>query len=405
MQMTHLDHDSMTHYYAQGQALTRLDELFCSIPSWWLTRMQSNVRIQGDPIILARSGLSDHVAVRWTSSDGYVSDQATKISRAQTKHPLYARALATRVNNLGADWLGSLPYDQQLRIWVRLFREASQVVRDHESMNGSKVGRAVIFRRMVRALWTNEVGDALALQAKHRLARVHLLVEGPKVLMAKPHEFAVEHDKALTDLTSAELRASKAIIANPATKEGTRRMERRRQDGLERKLKLWAPRGKTKRLHALVDSRSLDIVTDPPRILEGLAEYWGDVFRARDGDPGAASELIDRFPMNEPMGDPSPPVVRDIARVLQVTGDSTPGPDGIPYSAWRAAQPMVLPFLREGLDRLQTRRPMSDDFNINLGFFLPRGDKAEDTVGVNARPTLVARSRRRTPLTRSSLGR
>ena len=43
---------------------------------------------------------------------------------------------------------------------------------------------------------------------------------------------------------------------------------------------------------------------------------------------------------------------------------------------------MVLPFLREGLDRLQTRRPMSDDFNINLGFFLPRGDKAEDTVGV-----------------------
>ena len=77
----------------------------------------------------------------------------------------------------------------------------------------------------------------------------------------------------------------------------------------------------------------------------------------------------------------------DVERAIRRSGNSAPGPDGIPYSAWRACRSFAAPVLfaaliqmtsAHGLDVLQTDY---EDFNQSILTFLPKKTEEVDEMG------------------------
>jgi hypothetical protein len=55
-----------------------------------------------------------------------------------------------------------------------------------------------------------------------------------------------------------------------------------------------------------------------------------------------------------------------------------PGPDGIPYAAWRLAGPDLGEVLYVAYESFMRGVPLPDDFNHCLLVFIPKGEEAGD---------------------------
>eukprot|EP00959_Pyramimonas_sp_CCMP1952_P135843 2841888-Pyramimonas_sp.AAC.1 len=70
-------------------------------------------------------------------------------------------------------------------------------------------------------------------------------------------------------------------------------------------------------------------------MLDQLARHWAPVFEAKATDGAAARHYLDRFGFGADMSDLPPPTEVDIQKCLRKIGPSAPGPDQLPYDAWR----------------------------------------------------------------------
>lgn len=103
-----------------------------------------------------------------------------------------------------------------------------------------------------------------------------------------------------------------------------------------------------------------------------LVEHWLPVFSERPVDEEAMNrflphtvEVLDSFEWTISEG--------TIASALMRTTDSMPGPDGVPYVAWRAQVGVVAPVLHEALTAvLEGRVSLLEGFNLSTMVFLPK---------------------------------
>ena len=73
------------------------------------------------------------------------------------------------------------------------------------------------------------------------------------------------------------------------------------------------------------------------------------------------------------------PSVDDIQRFLRKAKHSAPGPDGVPYAAWRAAGRFGAEVLHEELTEITISGRGPNDFNISIAIFPAKGDADDDT--------------------------
>ena len=81
-----------------------------------------------------------------------------------------------------------------------------------------------------------------------------------------------------------------------------------------------------------------EITGDPEAILVELRRYWSNVFSRRSCDSDVLRQWVQDEP-NLPTWDSRPqnwiPAEEDMCKTIKASGRSAPGPDGIPYIAWR----------------------------------------------------------------------
>ena len=73
----------------------------------------------------------------------------------------------------------------------------------------------------------------------------------------------------------------------------------------------------------------------------------------------------------------------EFAKILSQTGDTAPGSDGVPYSAWRRAPKEVVHILYQAYKAWMQGAAVPDDFNFAYLALIPKGDHDDD-------PRLVA---------------
>lgn len=158
--------------------------------------------------------------------------------------------------------------------------------------------------------------------------------------------------------------------------EGNRARAKKLQDAVRREQKLWTPLGARKQILGIRVKGA--VVHDPSRMLDALSEVWAPSFAAVDTCAVRAADwLAPRLSEISPTSDP-PPSVNSFRLFLLRAARSSPGPDGIPYAAWRNAGETAAATLRDALFWLASGRVLPLSWNDSLTFFIGKSDSAQE---------------------------
>ena len=192
-----------------------------------------------------------------------------------------------------------------------------------------------------------------------------------------------------------------------------------RHQGIATKLRRLRP-GASAALSSVQDLTG-KICTEPGDIARALADHWSTTFQGQQVDiPMLEAWLRETLP-NADRPDPTDPTAlppadsplwqirrRDIARAVRLSGNSAPGPDGIPYAAWRKmgqrgidilwdmTRALTQPDATEALGSAYKDEALgSHDFNLGILCCLPKrpsGNTEEGTpfyAPANTRPLSI----------------
>ena len=138
-------------------------------------------------------------------------------------------------------------------------------------------------------------------------------------------------------------------------------------------LKATLPSTRT-RLSALRSSLDEDPSSDPDRMAELASDYWSKIWSPR---PAESKKRSPGDYYGDPLPNPGPdlppiPSVDHIMEAISTSGNSCPGPDGIPFSAWRAIAKYAAPVLHLCLLSISQGGLPPAGFNRGLLFLLPK---------------------------------
>jgi exonuclease III len=176
-----------------------------------------------------------------------------------------------------------------------------------------------------------------------------------------------------------------------------------RRDSIQLRLKRLVP-GAASALNAVCTADG-SITTEPVAMADALRSHWGPTFAARaiDGDmlnawlqevypDGGSGYAVSGLPC--PTSDAWRVDRESIEKAVTISSDSMPGPDGIPYVAWRCLGPLGIDILLDAASTLASpdgprlmqnaNGASSDDHEFNLGILccLPKKASGNDpTVG------------------------
>ena len=119
--------------------------------------------------------------------------------------------------------------------------------------------------------------------------------------------------------------------------------------------------------------KSTEARTDSDRS-QVASDFWSKVWAKRDNPP---SKVICRDFLSSytKVVDPSllhNVTLSDVTEAIKRSNNSSPGPDGISFAAWRAAPELAAPVLFGVYQALCSGQPPPPDFNVGLLFLLPK---------------------------------
>jgi hypothetical protein len=163
------------------------------------------------------------------------------------------------------------------------------------------------------------------------------------------------------------------VSMEPAVRKGPKR------DMLRQRQALWRSHRRRATGMSLCDGAGYPII-DTPGISEHLVAHWGPTFAAKAVDPEAMVIFLDHV-QSVPAGfswEISPGMLDN---AIDVTGSSAPGPDGVPYGAWRSANKACREVLFRILDATLTRNTeLPVHFNHSHLIFIPKNTEVSDEM-------------------------
>jgi hypothetical protein len=153
-----------------------------------------------------------------------------------------------------------------------------------------------------------------------------------------------------------------------------------KRDALRRRAAVWATRRRSASTFAILDSQGIP-APDYAAAAQLLQNHWRTVF---------AAPLVQQTSQDEVLGFVvEAPDVFDwsfdqstFKAVLSTLCDSSPGPDGLPYSAWQHADETVTDCLYAAFCDFAAGEALPSDFNFGHLVFIPKGEEDGDPVQV-----------------------
>ncbi len=186
----------------------------------------------------------------------------------------------------------------------------------------------------------------------------------PRPAAARPHLCLSRLRDHAVSLAREEVHASLQQLHDDLPHLDDEARTRRRSQVLLQ-LKKVAP-GRSSALAAILDTEG-ELRTDGPGMASALRHHWKDTFAARRLDRSRRlawfrTDAADRHGLHaavQPLlADGEAWRVRrsDVRRAVSMAGSSSPGPDGIPYSAWRLLGPLAIDVLHGALTELSAEQ-------------------------------------------------
>ncbi len=163
------------------------------------------------------------------------------------------------------------------------------------------------------------------------------------------------------------------VSMEPAVRKGPKR------DMLRQRQALWRSHRRRATGMSLCDGAGYPII-DTPGISEHLVAHWGPTFAAKAVDPEALVIFLDHVQsvLAGFSWEISPGMLDN---AIDVTGSSAPGPDGVPYGAWRSANKACREVLFRILDATLTRNTeLPERFNHSHLIFIPKNTEVSDEM-------------------------
>jgi hypothetical protein len=299
-------------------------------------------------------------------------EQQAPLPQAGIRHSLYPQVVASRMLAVTP---GTTPMDN-LAALKRIMRDAawelSHVIDEHRPRSTDE--RLTIVAKTLRAVEDrnmNRLREALlampALREEFGLS--HNSLPGPAQL-SRLRDHAVELARTQIWDRIEELRSLRHTLPEYEVHH--------RKTNILADLRRFLP-GSGAGLKALSRSTADMPTTDTEQMAALLKEHWGRVFTAK---PTMRHQLrkwvgdeLNGHPLPEPTSKQWRLTRAHILQAISSSNDSAPGPDGIPYRAWRACVEVAAPILQDVATWLQgpgTDSLLPDDFNRSFLCCLPK---------------------------------
>ena len=145
-----------------------------------------------------------------------------------------------------------------------------------------------------------------------------------------------------------------------------------RNAALYRQSMLWAPFSRKSTNIAIIRSDG-SLAASGHEKADELGRYWGKTFDEKPINADDANAFVKEFGTSFDFDHLRPPGQADIKACLARARHSAPGPDGLPYGAWRSTGFTGSKVLSWVLQALCEGAPPADDFNESLGIFPAKG--------------------------------
>jgi hypothetical protein len=249
---------------------------------------------------------------------------------------------------------------------------------------------AVVTKRLAAAIGANSTPEKLhwALLA-YRGARQG--IAGDKLLRRAADAYALLRDwlqdgpqagnldslaKVVADLSARHF--DEEIVAVQAGGELSRPKVRSRLSQLHVLAATWRSHRRRISLVAVINDDGVPLES-PEAAADLLAGHWGLVFAAKSIEADAALAIM-QFTQVVPPGLSWAIDREGFHEVMAKPRDSAPGPDGIPFGAWRAAGPAFYDIMFSAFSSFMSGALLPDGFNeCNLAF-IPKGDDPHDAL-------------------------
>ena len=196
-------------------------------------------------------------------------------------------------------------------------------------------------------------------------------------------------DKAI-ELTKQEVMQDMRKHQEETAKgEGDENSSKVQKNSISRRLAKLSRKTENAGIHLLEDGEG-GAISDEGEIANKLQEHWAEVFKHKEIDGYKLTQwkkLAARAGGTQIDAKRSDWKLRkkDVEKALKMAGDSRPGPDGIPFSAWRALGPLGITALWEAgegmASGLNNEDSIHNKFNESLLCCLPKQPTRTDEAG------------------------
>jgi hypothetical protein len=354
--------------------LSRIDRLYTNLPPADLHDLLVQVDTVGS--VLDRHRPSDHIPVSARLSRQPVRHGPARLPNHIVAHPGFRKHL----DSLDLGDLHMLDNCEAIDAVKEFFREAARRTRTDLASGGhstSKNQLAAVLA-VTRAARTDDRSSL-----RRHLRTVPSLapyIDIDNSYITDPAGIARTLQALMFETINEDLIALEAD-AMPQDRK------RPKRDLLRLKQALWRPTRRRTYSVALKDSNGLP-VTEATDIGRLLIAHWGPIFDCKSVDLEAAGPFADQI--QQVPTDFSWDISHEsLDEAILRTGSSAPGPDGVPYGAWRMAPPCCRAPLYNLIDNIiscDTDQELPPSFNESNMVFIPKGDEPNDQDVVERGP-------------------
>ena len=378
---TEISPTAHTHFDLKHNSFSGIDRVFVTTPPWALLAHQVCVNVHACPQQLRALAVSDHSPVTVTFRlHNQKQAQSHAIPASIFRDPLFKQMHDVLVDELALD---SMPTVQRWGTHKLIIREAARRTRNdmicRPAVSQGPDVELIALNSIARAVARNDWKLARMLVRTSAMAADVLDLTGSLVSLQNWQHFTDKVVAARRQRLESMVATQRQLGAHP----------KKRRTGTQRLAQLWAPHAKRLVLHGIAVTNAGRVTVHRADRNVPLQRAWSEVFTATPVDVDLGAKFARQWCIPLDHDHICPPGTIEISKFLQRAPASAPGPDGLPYDAWRYAGLAGATTLA-GLERhLRSGLRLGLDFSSSLAVFLPKGDCAGDDQEVIRSPSDV----------------
>lgn len=364
-----MEHDHHTHFNPALNHLNEIDFVYLSAPGWSQLPWQTLIKVDAPELLFAKN-ISDHGSISCKLNFSQTPGIEQPIAPWVAKLPAFKTCLENLVQ---ASKLDKLMPEHSLAQYKILIREAGRLARNYHNNKYRdtpklKLANLILIARLVSQ---NKFQQAQKLILCHTFFFARIKVQQMRVELHDAAAFSNEYRIAKLEHCNRLLEYE--------TKQQPSKPNASKISAAARMSKLWKAVSPSNHVSSVLraDGSETNSIQD---MASELGSSWAPTFSKVDPVPPEGFAFLKDFSSPWSMDGVHPPCVGLMSSYVASLKNSAPGPDGIPFSCYKALCLLSgLIFFKANLVLLSGGH-LGIGFNIQRGCFIPKNSPNEGPI-------------------------